>query len=177
MRNKLTCVFSQIHEYQEEQREHLSPEYIALEFMKWKKRKTGENVSYFRNTKRNGSKAWKYFEELSELLRNWKSKDIDIPLNRYFDRHSKFLGANKNLYPHQLVSPKSYKYIFGNNCVDPTYINYFSGPSPYERYQESIEFYSRIYECTEQELILDPVLSSVLPEWVIGEYKERNNLI
>lgn len=174
MRSKLTGIFRDISEYEEREKESLTPEYIALRFMEFIERKTGKKLSYFRNTKRNGSEAWKYFDKLSDSLREWRSKGITINLNRYFERHFKIIGRGKNLYPSQLVLPRRYQYYAGRGSVDPAYINnYDDKPSGYDEYLNMLKYLTSLQKTSQSESEVLREEGDLFPPWFHEEYRHK----
>jgi len=116
MKGKLSAIFKQIAKHE---RKPPSPERIASEFMEWKKMRLDLEVYYFVNNKRNKSRDWKYFENLSRMLAEWGKREIKIDLWSYFDQHLRRVGRNKNLYPSQLVLKYSHEIVLGRDTVNP----------------------------------------------------------
>ena len=116
MKGKLSEIFKQI---QKHEKKPPSPEKVASEFMEWKRKRLGQKVYYFKNDTRNKSRDWKYFVSLSEMLTEWRKRDIEISLWTYFDEHLKRVGRNKNLYPNQLILDYSHEIMLGRDMVNP----------------------------------------------------------
>lgn len=98
----------------------LTPENIALKFMAWKKERLGVQVYYFKDSKRSASKAWIYFDKLSEKFKYWKEIGFSFDIYSYFDKHLKYIGKGENLEPSQLVTKYSYKLTFGRYKEEKT---------------------------------------------------------
>ena len=85
MKSKLGELMKEIKSHDQE----ITPEKVAHEFTKWKYKRLGIRVSYFKGGKRTQSREWRYFDRLSDLLNMWREKYFEINLYKYFDRHTK----------------------------------------------------------------------------------------
>ena len=145
MSRKSRSLFKQISSYNKKERESLSPEYIAREYMKFVKRNLGENVNYFRKGKPNRSKAWIHFVRLSQLLRNWAAKRLKISPQTFFKVVYVFSGKSKFMSPSLLVLPWTFQYFFGRGSQDMTYItSNLDKPITYEENLETLKEYAQI---------------------------------
>ncbi len=145
MVRKSKSLFKEISSYEKKERESLSPEYIAREYMKFVKRNLGENVNYFRKGKPNRSKAWIHFVRLSQLLRNWAEISYKISPQKYF--YMVFIndGMGKFISPSILVLEWSFQYFFGKTPHDVTYMPHgWEKPITYEENLETLKEYAQI---------------------------------
>ena len=145
MGRKSKSIFKEISSYDNKERESLSPEYIAREYMKFVKEYFGKNVNYFSKGKPNRSKAWIHFVRLSQLLRNWAGKKYKISPQIYFLMIYLNDGMGEFISPSILVLAWSYQYFFGKSSLDPTYMECnWEEPITYEENLETLKEYAQI---------------------------------
>ncbi|GJM17632.1 MAG: hypothetical protein DHS20C13_29590 [Thermodesulfobacteriota bacterium] len=169
MKNKLSNIFSSLSEYEEDQNRYPSPEYIAYKYSEWRTAKTGNRYVYFKNKKRNSSKAWKKFVELSELINEICYYGLSFPLDHYFDKQSEFMCQGNDLYPNQLVSKLSSNIINGQYYISPEMFTDDYSPT-YEEEEKRLSEYHDKYGMS-----LDFYFSFFTREFV-KEFCKRNNL-
>jgi len=145
MSGRSKSLFKEISSYEKKERESLSPEYIAREYMKFVKEHLGKNVNYFSKGKPNRSKVWIHFVRLSQLLRNWAAKNYKISPEKYFKMVFINDGRGKFISPSLLVLEWSHKYFFGRGSQDITYMECsWEKPITYEKNLEMLNEYAQI---------------------------------
>jgi len=150
-------------------KEKITPEKIAEEYMNWRSEAIGKNISYFKKGERSDSRAWKYFERLSDLLNMWKDQYIKVALYEYFFYHYGAVGKKKgDLYPSQLVLPYSHNLVLGK------------GPNPevfrvskynYEKELQQAQRYAETCSMELEEIIINIGVSDrFIQEYLHREY-------